>query len=122
MEGRQANVGDGPESPLKCLMQVQQDFCKEKRGERHEKVDNFEFCCSQCNKFWKTESGKTNHSCKPMSKLLLFTPPEKRRSEETGVMEGEEQKSGELEEVKLRNSYLDVEKDAKENSETGCVP
>ena len=122
LEGRKANVGDGPESPLTCLMQVQQGFCKEKREERHEKVDNSEFCCSQCNKFWKTESGKTNHNCKPISKPLLFTPPEKRRLEEGGGLEVEEHKSGELEEVKLEDSYLDVEKDAKENSETGRVP
>ena len=120
--GRPTKVGDGPESPLKCLMQVQQYFCKKKRGERHEKVDTFEFSCSQCNKFWKTESGKTNHNCKPMPKPLLFTPPEKRRLGKGGVLEVEEHASGELEEVELEDSYLGLEKDAKENSETGRVP
>ena len=51
LEGREVNVGNGLESPLKCLMQVHQDFCEGRREERHKKIDNSEFYCSQCNKF-----------------------------------------------------------------------
>jgi len=101
--GRQAEIGDGPESPLKCLMKVQEEFCKLVRDKRHSKVDTFKFSCSQCNGFWKKEAGMTNHSCKPILKTLLFTPPEKRRPEGTGVL-GEEPKSCEVEEVKLDDS------------------
>jgi len=111
LEGRQVNVGDGLESPLQSLMQVQRDFCVEQRRKRHDIADNY-VSCEQCNRHWKRVSSLVEHKCRPIQSALLVTPP-KSRIPETTVLNGEELTAGELEDAKLESVESDVDASGK---------